>query len=405
MPAGEEHPAGDRRPPAAHEKSRAAPTADVVVVGAGFVGRCVAWSLLRRFPTLRVRLLESGSQARGASSCAAGLAGPQSACAIDDTPDRFDLYLRAHVRLSELGLELAERGAGAPTPRSTGALLVSHDDRTARRYADAARRQLRRGLSVEIVTALQLMEVEPALAGNLAGGVLFRDDATWSPPELMDALELGLQHDGVPIEYGVTAHDLKRVGGRVLGVVTDAGTIECGHVVLCNALGGQSWLEKAGIRTPIRAERGQILELGPHERSPEHIILSRDVSLIPLARSDGRFGLVLSSTMEPGIVDPAVTLGGIERLTLDAARLLPGVRERSLLAARAGIRAMTPDGLPLVGPVPGLRGLHVCTAHGRWGILTGALTAEVMAWGLDDREWPQWAQRLRCEREASDGRD
>jgi D-amino-acid dehydrogenase len=45
----------------------------------------------------------------------------------------------------------------------------------------------------------------------------------------------------------------------------------------------------------------------------------------------------------------------------------------------AGMRSLTPDGLPFVGPVPGQDGVHVATGHSTLGITLAPLTGELVA--------------------------
>ena len=40
---------------------------------------------------------------------------------------------------------------------------------------------------------------------------------------------------------------------------------------------------------------------------------------------------------------------------------------------------MTQDGLPLIGPVPGIAGAYVATGHSVWGMLNAPATGEAMA--------------------------
>ena len=47
---------------------------------------------------------------------------------------------------------------------------------------------------------------------------------------------------------------------------------------------------------------------------------------------------------------------------------------------------MTPDGLPLIGRVPGLEGAYVATGHSVWGILNAPATAEAVAELIADGE-------------------
>jgi D-amino-acid dehydrogenase len=75
---------------------------------------------------------------------------------------------------------------------------------------------------------------------------------------------------------------------------------------------------------------------------------------------------------------------------------VPGVGERLLAAPRpyhagwqpdsdapvdawAGLRPATPDGLPLIGALPGLEGLYLATGHGMLGVTLAPATAELLA--------------------------
>ena len=40
---------------------------------------------------------------------------------------------------------------------------------------------------------------------------------------------------------------------------------------------------------------------------------------------------------------------------------------------------MTDDGLPLIGPVPGVAGAFVATGHGPWGMLNAPATGQALA--------------------------
>ena len=71
--------------------------------------------------------------------------------------------------------------------------------------------------------------------------------------------------------------------------------------------------------------------------------------------------------------------GAIERLQAICARLSPVLAESKVLAQQACYRPVTQDGLPLIGPVPGMKGAYVATGHSVWGILNAPATGEAMA--------------------------
>ncbi len=50
----------------------------------------------------------------------------------------------------------------------------------------------------------------------------------------------------------------------------------------------------------------------------------------------------------------------------------------------AGMRSLSPDGLPFIGPVPGMDGVHLAAGHGTLGITLAPLTGELLAGMLLD---------------------
>jgi glycine/D-amino acid oxidase-like deaminating enzyme len=60
------------------------------------------------------------------------------------------------------------------------------------------------------------------------------------------------------------------------------------------------------------------------------------------------------------------------------ARLSPVLAAAPVVAGQACYRPVTQDGLPLIGPVPGLHGAYVATGHSVWGILNAPATGEAM---------------------------
>ena len=57
----------------------------------------------------------------------------------------------------------------------------------------------------------------------------------------------------------------------------------------------------------------------------------------------------------------------------------PALAAAPIIARQACFRPVTEDGLPLIGPVPGVDGAYVATGHSVWGILNAPATGEAMA--------------------------
>jgi glycine/D-amino acid oxidase-like deaminating enzyme len=94
-------------------------------------------------------------------------------------------------------------------------------------------------------------------------------------------------------------------------------------------------------------------------------------SLIP-----GGAAASLGSSFDPREPDPA---GVAPELKERGARFVPALSDTDLGPLRACARPRSPDGRPLLGPVPGVDGLHVATGHGPWGITLGPASAALVA--------------------------
>jgi glycine/D-amino acid oxidase-like deaminating enzyme len=71
--------------------------------------------------------------------------------------------------------------------------------------------------------------------------------------------------------------------------------------------------------------------------------------------------------------------GAIDRLAAICGTLSPVLAGAPVLARQACFRPVAEDGLPLIGPLPGLSGAYVATGHSVWGILNAPATGEAMA--------------------------
>jgi glycine oxidase len=101
-----------------------------------------------------------------------------------------------------------------------------------------------------------------------------------------------------------------------------------------------------------------------------------------VTRPDGR--VVVGATMEEQGFDTAVTADGVFRLLEAAYEVLPDIAELELVNTRAGLRPVTADNRPVIGP-GGVDGLLWATGHGRNGVLLAPLTANRIAAALRDR--------------------
>ena len=120
--------------------------------------------------------------------------------------------------------------------------------------------------------------------------------------------------------------------------------------LLVLAAGAWSGLIPELLPCPCGPVRGQMLLLGGVDWPWGGSV--RQGQLYAVRR--GATGLLVGATVEEAGFDKHTTVEGIEDLLAFARRLFPGIGKTRLETVWAGLRPGTPDGLPILGPPPGL---------------------------------------------------
>jgi len=342
----------------------------VSVVGGGVIGLSVARELLRR--DCRVTVLHRGDSLAGVSTpAAAGMLAPVSEVELQDEPLLhlgFDSLARYPRFVAELGADCGFRRDG------TLWVAFSRDDLD---ELDHLRGTLEaRGLSAEPIDATRLLELEPHLGSRVQGGL--RVDLQIDPRALLRVLERAVLEAGGTIESGVTVREIVVDGTRVRALRCEsADAALADRPVSTVVLAAGAWSCEA-IRSPltgagVRPVKGQLLRLRG-ARLLRHVIRHPEVYLVP--RSDGE--LLVGATMEEQGFDVTPTAGAVHDLLRKASIVLPGLYDLALEEINVGLRPISRDNRPLLGPTA-CDGLFAACGHGRQGVLLAPATAHYVA--------------------------
>ena len=110
----------------------------------------------------------------------------------------------------------------------------------------------------------------------------------------------------------------------------------------------------------------------------------------------------VSGTLELGARGLGLSDRRLEAITAAARQALPGWQMPARPRDWAGMRSLTPDGLPFIGPVPGWDGIHLAAGHATLGITLAPLTGELVAEQLLEGRRERVAGRVRSRRARSD---
>ena len=342
---------------------------DAVVVGAGAIGAGCAYELARAGLTVTVvERAQPGGEASGAS---AGILSVPAPSRHDPLAVLGRLSRDLYEPLAEALREEAGIDVGLGRTGHLHLCLSEGEARQARRVAESPEG---REEGTAFVSTDDLRRLEPTVT-PAALGALHLPRGSWvDNVALVQAFVRAGERRGVRYVVGEAVGALVRSRDRVTGVRTGhLGIIEAPVVVLaagawCGAIDG------APAELGVRPVKGQILAFDNASALVRHVVFRDDVYLVPRLSGECLFG----ATVEDGVADREVTLGGLGWLLDEAFRTAPGLRSLGFLRAWAGLRPATGDGLPVVGPWPGMSGLLVATGHYRSGILLTPVTARII---------------------------
>lgn len=355
---------------------------DVAIIGAGIVGAACAAELARH--GLQVEVLDAAGIGGGATG-----AGMGHLVVMDDSPAEFALS-RWSVALWH---KLAPQLGAAQAFKTCGTLMIAANAQElngARARLDTLRAG---GVACEMLDARQLQSCEPALRAGLPGALRIPGDAIVYAPAVAAWL-LG-QTGGPPASLHQASGKIRlRLGSKVVALAGNHLTLADGSVLQAGAILVASGMQAVELvpGLPLVAKKGhllitdrypgtihhQLLELGYIQSA--HQASGASVAFNAQPRPSGQ--ILIGSSRQFDSADTAIEPPILARMLRRAADYLPALPALQAIRAWTGLRAATPDGLPLIGPAPGhtARAPHwVAAGHEGLGVTTSLATARLIA--------------------------
>ena len=236
------------------------------------------------------------------------------------------------------------------------------------------------GVPFEVLDREGCIAAEPGLAFSsetIAGGLRLPNDETGDCFKFTVELAARAEALGVRFEYDTAIARIIREGDRVVGVATDRGVFSGDSYVVAAGAFSPALVRPLGIRLPVYPVKGYSVTLPiiAEERAPQSTLLDESYK-IAITRLGDRIrvgGMAEISGYKLGI-KPS------RQRTLDYSlqSLFPGAGDLSAGKYWAGLRPMTPDGTPVIGPTP-IANLFLNTGHGTLGWTMACGSGRVVA--------------------------
>ncbi len=365
-----------------------------VVIGAGILGNSVAYHLARLGWTEIVQIDKGPLPNTGGSTGHAS----NFTFTVDHTKEMVQLTLESMRQYKEMGVYT--RCGGIEVARTEERM-----EELRRRMASAKSWGIG---DVELLTPAQVKERVPFINEEILVGGFYTDDVG-----VVDSLRAGTIMRERATAMGALSvfpkTEVLAMGvehGRIRSVTTTRGTIEADTVVIACGVWAPLLARMAGAHMPLTPVVHQMIDIGPvplFETTTSAIAfpIVRDMDVFMYERQDGT-SLEIGSYAHRSILHDPEEIPSNEEAALsptefpftsedfdaqleDALELMPeivGDESVGIKYAINGLISMTPDGMPLLGETPEVKGLwSACAVWVKEGPGVGKSVAEWMVNG------------------------
>jgi D-amino-acid dehydrogenase len=353
---------------------------DAIIIGGGIVGAAAGYELARS--GAKALLIDRHDTGR-ATDAGAGILSFVTLATGDEGP-LYDFALRCgdyYDSLIEALLKLKDGDLGYA---KTGELIIAtgHDEIPHWEHK------------------WQSLQAQSQRTGQPAAGSLRElslDEARQLFPPLADVKRAFFNADAGRVDGRLICAAMRRAGeaqgleikqanveslvisaGAVQGVVVDGATTAAEKVIIAGGAWTPAFGDALGLRLPIVPMRGQILHLSLPgiETSAWPIVHGfRGHYIVPW--DDSR--VAVGATFEQDGFAPHTTAAGVHEVLNEALYAAPGLAGAEVKEIRVGLRPVSADGLPFVGPVDSVGGVFVAAAHGAIGLQMGPYSGKLAA--------------------------
>ena len=366
--------------------------AQYVVVGGGVIGTSIAYHLAL-LGASDVVLLERKQLTSGTTWHAAGevVSGGTTEDALWMARYSAELYARLE---EETGLSTGFRKCGY--------LQLATTERADENFRRETAYMRSVGMTKEILSASEVAHLVPLMrTDDVIHGFWTPDEGRANPVDVTMSLAKGARQRGVRVFENTEVTDFVLDRGRVVGVRTERGDVECEKVVLAAGLWGRELAAKAGVTVPLQAAEHYYLLTEPIPGvTPESVPVIEDSEAYGYYREEGS-GLLVGM-FEP--VGKAWALDGTPRdsafavLPPDwdrlapflevAMRRFPALEDAGIRTLFCGPESFTDDISPMLGESPEVANLYVACGLNSVGILSGGGLGHMMAQWLIEENPP-----------------
>lgn len=351
-------------------------TTDVIVVGGGINGACIAFHLAER--GVGVTLVEKDSLAAGPTG---------RSCGIIRQHYSHPVTVRMALESLRFFESFEERVGGNCDFHRTGYLIAAGPDHIDTLVANVALQQSL-GVNTRVVSLDELRELEPGVSTEGIVGAAYEPDSGYADPySTTAALANRAEELGAEIHTGTRVHSIIVESGKARGVVTDEGRLEAESVVLATGPWSPRLAAALGIELPITPCRVQVCLFNRAEGlAHEKVFIDAPLGVYTRPEGDDVMlvGSIETDEAEAVVEDPdhfqrVADFDAVSRYSEQLIQRFPLMDKGSFLNGYASLYDVTPDWQPILDELPGVENLYCAAGSSGHGFKLAPSVGEMMA--------------------------
>ncbi len=364
-------------------------SSEVVIIGGGVIGAAAAYFLCKE--GAEVIIVEAEDLSAGASGACDGFLSLQT----KQAGSHLDIALESMALLPSIVEDLSID----PEYNPCGGLMLASNQDQLKELRARAKKVKTAGLEVEILGAHELKEMLPGVNKEIKGAAYCAAEAQINPIAFTLGLAQKAQEMGARIIKGCKVENIVVTNNRVREVHTTVGSIHSRRVICAAGTGSNEIGKMIIVDIPVMPQKGQILVTEAREPMLDQIVSGAEYlgtkanleEFLPQDEEAIRLGLgftaeqtvsgniLIGSTREFAGFDRETTPEAMNAIAKNAISYLPWVKDLDVIRSFAGLRPYSPDGLPIIGLVKGVKGFYIATGHSGDGICLAAVTGRLMS--------------------------
>jgi len=255
------------------------------------------------------------------------------------------------------------------------------------------------GVPYQLLDRAGYLQYEPALAEvqhKFVGALRLPGDETGDCFKFTQAIAKLAEAAGVEFHFGARIVRLVSNADRIERVENERGSMQADRYLLALGSYSTAMLAPLGIRIPVYPVKGFSITvpISNPERAPESTIMD-ETHKVAVTRLGDR--VRVGGTAQLSGFDLALEGGRRRTLEFVVTDLFPSAGDVAKAEFWTGLRPMTPDGTPIVGPTR-INNLWLATGHGTLGWTMAAGTGRLLADWMSGRKPPIDTEGLTIER-------